>query len=51
MHEHRTDHDRYVSKTEWLVATGRDDLIDEIADQYERPSCGECQPVALRRAS
>ncbi len=33
-----TEHDAYVCKIDWLVRTGRDDLIDEIADQVERPS-------------
>lgn len=32
-----TEHDQYVEKINWLIHTGRDDLIDEIADQYERP--------------
>lgn len=28
--------DWYVSKVNWLVSHGRDDLIDEIADEFER---------------
>ncbi len=31
-----TELDEYVSKVNWLVARGRDDLIDEIADECER---------------
>jgi hypothetical protein len=34
----RTEHDQYVEKIHWLIHAGRDDLIDEIADQYERPN-------------
>jgi hypothetical protein len=33
----RTEHDQYVEKINWLIHTGREDLIDEIADEYERP--------------
>ncbi len=28
--------DHYVAQTNWLVRRGRDDLIDMIADEYER---------------
>ncbi len=28
--------DQYISKINWLVQTGREDLIDEIADEFER---------------
>jgi len=38
-----TDHDElralddyYVAHTNWLVHRGRDDLIDAVADEYER---------------
>jgi hypothetical protein len=31
-------HDQYVTKINWLISRGREDLIDEIADEYERPS-------------
>jgi hypothetical protein len=51
MPNHRTDHDHYVTKINWLVATGRDDLIDEIADEYERPACSQCASPPERRAS
>lgn len=30
------EHDWYVDKLHWLVHEGRDDLIDELADDYER---------------
>lgn len=40
MPTHSNEHDRYVDKINWLVTTGRDDLIDEVADQYERPESG-----------
>ena len=41
---HRTDtaeqlralSDFYVAQTNWLIRRGRDDLIDAIADEYER---------------
>ena len=41
---HRTDtaaqlralNDFYVSQTNWLIRRGRDDLLDAIADEYER---------------
>ncbi len=36
---HRSEHDHYVAKLNWLVSIGRDDLIDEIADQFERREC------------
>ena len=36
-HGARSEHDQYVEKIDWLMRTGREDLIDEIADQYERP--------------
>ena len=36
-HEWRTEHDQYVEKINWLIQTGREDLIDDVADQYERP--------------
>jgi hypothetical protein len=36
-HEWRTEHDQYVEKINWLIQIGRDDLIDDVADQYERP--------------
>ena len=29
-------HDRYVSQLNWVISQGRDDLIDVIADEYER---------------
>lgn len=28
--------DHYVAQVNWLVCRGRDDLIDVIADEYER---------------
>ena len=31
-----TDDDFYICRINWLVAQGRPDLIDEIADDYER---------------
>lgn len=30
------DHDRYVAKVNSLVATGRDDMIDEMVQDYAR---------------
>ena len=30
--------DEYVSNAGWLATTARPDTIDEIADQFERPS-------------
>ena len=44
-------HDHYVSKAGWVVPAGRDDLIDEVADQYERAVCAACVPQELYRAS
>jgi len=32
----RTLNDYYVAHTNWLVHRGRDDLIDTVADEYER---------------
>jgi hypothetical protein len=29
------DEGRYISQVNWLVSTGREDLIDPIADEYE----------------
>lgn len=26
----------YISKINWLVSVGREDLIDEVADEFER---------------
>ena len=45
------DHDRYVAKVNTLVAAGREDIIDEIVNDYRRteqsgreafwqPTCG-----------
>ena len=36
MSDEISEHDKYVSKINWLVRNGREDLIDEIADQFER---------------
>jgi hypothetical protein len=36
MSDEISEHDKYVSKLNWLVRNGREDLIDEIADQFER---------------
>jgi hypothetical protein len=40
----RTLNDYYVAQVNWLVRCGRDDLIDVVADEYERD-------VAAARAS
>jgi hypothetical protein len=32
----RALNDYYVAQVNWLVRAGRDDLIDVIADEYER---------------
>jgi hypothetical protein len=29
-----TEHDRYVAKVNNLVASGREDLVDEVAEEY-----------------
>ena len=34
--ELRALNDYYVAHTNWLVHRGRDDLIDTVADEYER---------------
>jgi len=34
--ELRALNDYYVAHTNWLVHRGRDDLIDAVADEYER---------------
>jgi hypothetical protein len=36
----------YVTQEAWLDAPGRDDLIDELADQFERPAAAYAQVPA-----
>ena len=45
-----TDHEHYVSRGDWLVPAGRNDLIDEIADGYERARCAVCDEQQDQRA-
>ncbi len=33
-----SEHDEYVAKINWLIETGHDELVDEVAEQY-RPAC------------
>jgi hypothetical protein len=39
--------DRYVTQSAWLEPAGRPDLIDEIADQFERRAAPVDLPVAV----
>lgn len=49
--EHRrgsgADHDHYVHRRDWRTGAGRVDLIDEVADEYERRSC-QCESAPWR---
>lgn len=49
MLDQSSDHNYYVAKINWLVSTGRDDLIDEIADQFERPTRSGWETFWTRR--
>jgi hypothetical protein len=31
------EHGEYVTRSAWLREVGRPDLVDEVADQFERP--------------
>ena len=38
----RALNDYYVTQVNWLVRRGRDDLIDVLADEYERDVAAAC---------
>ena len=42
--------DSYVAQVGWLVPSGRTDLVDLVADEFERPQVPAAEPAPDDRA-